>query len=257
MDNILRQICIDACQRELDALPSEEELHDIHIFSSRFEKKMNSLIHSGISDSADSISKKDPAEETASFRHPTILHFGLRRRNLQTVQNSLKNHIPRRRLILIAILTAVLLALCACSLMVNSYFTAQKHKTHSEIIFSKDAVSEDIDSFTVIEPPVPEGYEKVDESGMGGYYRALYENKNGLYIDYSQHLPITSKGLTINTEFGITEKIMVGHYSGLHFQGSYTEENIFWSDGYYAYILGGTCDYETILKIAEDMMRGK
>ena len=257
MDSLLRQACIDACQRELDALPSEEELLDIHTFSSRFEKKMNDLIQNASHFNTDGNSEKHAMAETEYPDKLFSLPFGLHRKNRRTIQSGPQKRPSRRRLILLVILTAVLLAFCACAVIVNSYFTAQKHTTHSQIIFTDDAVSEDTDSFTVIEPPIPEGYEKVDESGLSDYYRALYKNDDGLYIDYSQHLPATSKGLVINTEFGITEEITLGHYSGLHFQNPGSEENLFWSDGHYAYILGGTCDYDTILKMAEAMMKEK
>ena len=115
MDHILRQVCIDACQKELDALPSEDTLLDIHTFSPRFEKKISSLLQNAARFSMDNNSDSDFMTEAKNAGHRAIVHFGSRRKNRRTVGNHPRKQIPRRRLILIAILTAVLLAFCACA----------------------------------------------------------------------------------------------------------------------------------------------
>ena len=110
MDSLLRQVCIDACQKELDALPSEDILLDIHTFSPQFEKKINDLLQNASRFNTDGNSEKDIMSETKSSNHPAAAHFGSRRENRRTVRSRPQKQIPRRRLILIAILTAVLLA---------------------------------------------------------------------------------------------------------------------------------------------------
>lgn len=220
MNNTFREACIDACLRQLEELPSEEELTGIHTFSRGFEKKMELLI---------SAVENEELRERQDIR-PS------RRRRLSSP--------ARRRLKLIAILAAALLLLCACATAVL-HFTVEKYDDRLDVIFSKKSD----DGIVFRTPAIPEEYEMAQEYSSEYIYWGDYRYKDEL-ITYYQY-SIKYERYSFDTEFSDPQNIKIGTYNGIRFQMG-PEECIFWTDEKYGYLLTGTCDYEFLLKIAED-----
>ncbi len=158
-----------------------------------------------------------------------------------------------------ALLVAALIAL-----MVIGAVTAYA-LTHPEIIYNiKKSFTEwtfhfqqaDPDSmteeFVPIKPETPEGFEKIDEEYIPEQmYSLQYENEKGEIISYDQN-EARSLGLTISAEGDIYRDIEIKGCRGLvYHQGN--DWSIIWDNGYYLFTVGGNCDYDILLKMAESI----
>lgn len=158
-----------------------------------------------------------------------------------------------------ALLVAVLIAL-----MVIGAVTAYA-LTHPEIIYNikktftewtfhfqqtdPDSITEE---FVPIKPETPEGFEIVSEEIVPEtLYMIQYTDDEGRMITYDQS-EIKSLGLTISAAGDVYKEIEINNYKALVYHDS-NEWNIIWDNGYYLFTVGGNCDYDILLKMAESI----
>jgi len=111
----------------------------------------------------------------------------------------------------------------------------------------------------VYQPVIPEGFKIADEKLSTDdditVFEVTYVSNENSEIYYREIPGITENyfGIKID-DANQNENIKIGEYSGEHFSnddGSYNV--ILWTDGYSLFSIEGDCDYETLLKMAENL----
>ena len=244
LEYLIKEACLEACKREMSALPTEEDprVQDI-TFSKGFENNMNRLITDIRSGRFQHIYAKK------SEVHAATRTVAGRKRPYQ-----LHNH---RKLKLIAIAAAMLLVLCACAatyIAIEMYIHTDED--HTDITFGTGSLSAGADAdqrFQVLKPDIPKGYEITYENldDNGHYTLEMYNKENNTSIGYTQYVPDNSSA-AINTEFSGHDEITINGLKGIRYEppGS---TGYLWSDDSYVYIISGNCDEKLLLHMAESV----
>lgn len=108
------------------------------------------------------------------------------------------------------------------------------------------------EEFRYIKPTVPEEYKIVREEKLGEFdqYDIEYHNDEGKIIVYAQMGHIENMGMSIDNEDNNFHKVKINGFEG-YATSKKGNNSLYWSDGFYFYILTGTCD----MKVLEDISK--
>ncbi|MBR1989086.1 MAG: DUF4367 domain-containing protein [Firmicutes bacterium] len=227
MDSNLKLALGDALTREYAWIDEINPAELDYQFSPEFEVKMQKLI------------------EELSNNERKYVHVG---------------HHRIKRALLIAIVAVMLLGLVACAVVLTKP-TIVWNETQNDASGTLDITfdiqyPEDTEiptEFEPVKPKRPWGY-RIDSTEMlsSSTFRIHYKNSKGKEIIYTQEGNISSMHIGIDNEEALFTEIMINGHKG--FSSSKLGNNaLTWSDGIYLYDIIGTCDMETIEKMARSI----
>lgn len=213
-------IAFDMYSKKLcESLPTDEELKDI-TFSETFEKKMQKLI---------SAQKKS--------------YFYL----INTVGK-------RVAIIVLAImisLTATTFGVKAIRETVIEFITETFAKFTNIIVQSDDPDNTHVELVKSEPQYIPDGYTVDTILDSGGMYRIIYNNEEGVPINYNQKISFRTV-LNINTEDVDYEEININSLDGIKYVKNGINTVVF-ADDTYMYTINGQVSFDEIIKMAESI----
>ena len=156
----------------------------------------------------------------------------------------------------VAIAAVIVLMLATASTVVAvvkpEIFYSIKEKIISwDITFEKNDAEKSA-GFEYIKPPVPDGYQLVEEEKGDGFYWLTYENEEGLTIDYEQYPP-EGTNISIDSEQATPEKEMIGYQEIILWEKDKAAQIVFTDDNY-VYCIGGNCGMDVIHDVVVKMI---
>lgn len=169
-----------------------------------------------------------------------------------------RHHI--RRALLIAIVAIMMLGLVACAVVLTKpdiiWNETQNDASGTLDITFDIEYPEDTEiptEFECIKPKKPLGYKITQNAQISSFtYQISYKNSKGKVIYYTQKGNISSIGLALDNEDADFREITINGHKGYAYS-KLGNNAITWSDGIYLYDIGGTCDMETIEKMAQSI----
>lgn len=217
-NRIFKDAVLKAYQLDMEELPKEEELNDIHVFSEEF---------------IDNIKKIDKYAKHKYF--------------------SIKGKMIRgTTAIAISIFMVLSVSLSVESIrtpLINYVVTA--YEKYSSIIFKND---EDKALPTTIEENyiltyIPQDYKLIDETNLVNIRELAYVDSVGNYLVFEQYT-VDNMDMTIDTEGVEIKKVQINSYEGI----LYTNKEIttvIWNNGRYGFSIYGKLNEDLIIEMAK------
>ena len=227
MDSNLKLALGDALAREYARTSEIDPAELNHQFSPEFEKKMQELI------------------DTLDRNERRYVHIGHRR---------------IRRALLVAVVAVMLLGLVACTVVLTkpsvSWNETQNDTSGTLDITFDVEYPEDAEVSTEFEPVKPKkpwGYKIISKEILStSTFRVTYEKNSGEIIMYTQNGDISSMSIGIDNEDALFIETTINGHRG-YACTKLGNNALTWSDGIYLYDIIGTCDMETIEKMAQSI----
>lgn len=219
-DEFLYKYIPAAEKSAMDAIPKEDELN--HTFSKKFQRKMKALVD---------------YERRGTFGRAAV-RFG---RAAAAV------------LLIVFLLNTVLVVGVAAYR--EKFFEMIQTVTEKYTAFTVD-VDDDapVTELIPIQPPyIPEGFELVEQFNDAINYDLVYQDLEGREIYYSQSV-VTTSAVHIDTEDAAVQQILIGDCMVYVVVEDGTTQ-LHWFDGDYRFLVIGNADYESILAVAEGIVR--
>lgn len=164
-----------------------------------------------------------------------------------------------RRALLVAAVAVMLLGLVACAVVLTKpsikWNEIQNDDSGTLDITFDVEYPEDIEiptEFEPVKPKKPWGYKVTKEQLSSLSLHVTYENRKGQIIMYSQDGNIESMSVGLDNEDAIFFETTINGYKGYSYS-KLGNNALSWSDGVYFYNIIGTCDMETIEKMAQSI----
>lgn len=219
-DEFLYKYIPAAEKSTMDAIPKEDELN--HTFSKKFQRKMKALVD---------------YERRGTFGRAAV-RFG---RAAAAV------------LLIVFLLNTVLVV--SVDAYREKFFEMIQTVTEKYTAFTVD-VDDDapVTELIPIQPPyIPEGFELVEQFNDAINYDLVYQDLEGREIYYSQSV-VTTSAVHIDTEDAAVQQILIGDCMVYVVVEDGTTQ-LHWFDGDYRFLVIGNADYESILAVAEGIVR--
>jgi len=225
-DNMLKQALEICLEQRIASLPDQEELKNIHIFSSQFENKMNKLIR-------------------------------LQRKPYYSMINTVGKKVALIIITIFIALTTTVLSVDALRNGIFNFFIDVYEKF--SVIFTDKSFSNDNDQIksiqTIYLPQyIPDGFMLTLEENhvIGLKYR--YENPDKNFIVFEQLL-ISMKTI-MDTEDRQIEEINTDKFKGIFYLEKELN-NLFWDNGEYCFKLSSSISKNELIRIAESVVSEK
>lgn len=164
-----------------------------------------------------------------------------------------------RRALLVAVVAVMLLGLVACAVVLTkpsiTWNETQNDASGTLDITFDVEYPEDTEiptEFEPVKPKKPWGYKITKEQLSSFSLHMTYENRNGQTIMYSQDGNLESIGIGLDNEEAIFFETTINGHKGYSYS-KLGNNALSWSDGIYFYNIIGTCDMETIEKMAQSI----
>lgn len=218
-DEMLREALIIYMDKEMEEIPSDEELKGYQTFSPEFEKKMEALI------------------KKSSKKYISINRFRVRKSMAAAA--------------LIIVVFSAFMSVEAIRVPVIK-LSEKIYTEFSEILFNNEKNIDTPDKIEEIYVPsyIPEGYTLEEENNMTSMNIMVYSNQQEQVIFVDQYT--LSVSMAVDTEGITTEEITVNGRVGI----IYTKKGlttIIINDNRYAYLISGYESREEIIRIAESL----
>lgn len=223
-DSKLTQALILNLDQEINEYERNQKSEPAHLFSSHYQRKKKQILRlaeKGILGNA-------PALQSRRFRF-------------------------RRTAVLIAAIVAVLAAATAAAAIVKPevFYIIKEKITNWTITF--DNSSTEKPAFAYIKPPVPEGYQIIDETKGPDFYYLTFRNESGQEISYDQNDP-DSVSISIDSEQTTPKKesiegveVIISEHDGI--------AQIMYTDNRYVYVIDGNCEKDVLYNIVKEMIK--
>lgn len=227
MDNNLKLALGDALIREYIWIDELDPAELTHQFSPEFEAKMQELI--------DSLDRNERR----------YVHIGHRR---------------IRRALLVAIVAIMLLGLVACAVVLSKpliTWNETQNDTSGTLDITFDVeYPEDAEiptEFEPVKPKKPWGYKIISEQMHSSTnFQIIYKNLADKEIHYTQKGNVANLNFSLDNEDAIFFETTINGHKGYAYS-KLGNNALTWSDGIYLYDIIGTCDMETIEKMAQSI----
>lgn len=158
----------------------------------------------------------------------------------------------RRTLLLVAAIVVVLAAVTTVTAIVKPeiIYIIKEKITNWTVTFDDDSSQRTV--FTYIKPPVPEGFQLVDETKGADYYYLTYQNEIGQIISFDQNDP-DSVSISIDSEQSTPERETIGETEVILWEHGDSAQ-IIYTDERYAYTISGNCGKEILFDIVRRMI---
>ena len=209
-------------EKQLSVLPSQEELENIHRFSSAFEQKMKKLI-----------------------------------RNQKKPYYMMINTIGKRVAIVIIVIFITLMTTVFCVKALRNdvlNFFIEIHKKFSIIFFDNNtpdaSITMKIDK-VYVPAYIPDGFALTSKTDSGIIVRYEYSDSEDNQLFFEQMILLSK--IAIDTENRKSEEVDVNGNLGIcFFEKEYN--NLIWDDGTYGYHLISTLNIDVMIKVAESII---
>ena len=209
-------------EEEIAMMESELSHSENHIFSTRFENRLN-------------VWKK------------------ISRRNHISI-----GRIRLTRLAACILIAATILVLAGCGLLISKLVVKWNEMNNPvngtlDVTFDIDDPNNELEDKGFRKPKTPDGYVIVDElqdiMGLSVEYQS--DNDNTV-ISYSQDAGVDTMGLSINNSDKEFQETTVNGWKG-YMSSKKGDVFLIWSDGLYLYTLTGDCSIDILLQMAADV----
>ena len=209
-------------EEEIAMMESELSHSENHIFSTRFENRLN-------------VWKK------------------ISRRNHISI-----GRIRLTRLAACILIAATILVLAGCGLLISKLVVKWNEMNNPvngtlDVTFDIDDPNNELEDKGFRKPKTPDGYVIVDELQDIMGLSVEYQNDNdNTVISYSQDAGVDTMGLSINNSDKEFQETMVNGWKG-YMSSKKGDVFLIWSDGLYLYTLTGDCSIDILWQMAADM----
>lgn len=209
-------------EEEIAMMESELSHSENHIFSTRFENRLN-------------VWKK------------------ISRRNHISI-----GRIRLTRLAACVLIAATILVLAGCGLLISKLVVQWNEMNNPvngtlDVTFDIDDPNNELEDKGFRKPKTPDGYVIVDELQDIMGLSVEYQNDNdNTVISYSQDAGVDTMGLSINNSDKEFQETTVNGWKG-YMSSKKGDVFLIWSDGLYLYTLTGDCSIDILLQMAADM----
>lgn len=209
-------------EEEIAMMESELSHSEKHIFSTRFEKRLNIW---------NKISRRN--------------HISIGRIRLT-------------RLAACILIAATILALAGCGVLISKLVVQWNEMNNPvngtlDVTFDIDDPNNELEDKGFRKPTTPDGYIIVDElqdtTGLSVHYQ---NNNDNTAISYFQDIGVDTMGLSINNSDKEFQETMVNGWKG-YMSNKKGDVFLIWSDGLYLYSLAGDCSIDILWQMAADM----
>lgn len=219
-NTIFKDAVLKAYQLDMEELPKEEELNDIHVFSEGF---------------IDNIMKID--------RYAKYKYFSIKGKMI-------------RGTTAIAISVFIILTI---SLSVESIrtpilnFVVETYEKYSSILFKKD--SHNLLPMTIEEnyilTDIPEGYMLIEEINLNNIREFTYMDTIGNFAIFEQYT-IENMDISIDTEGVEIKEVVINSYKGILYSKKGTT-TIIWNNDRYGFSIYGKLNEDLIIEMAKSV----
>lgn len=224
-NEILKRAFIEAYERKFSNIPSDEEIAKTHTFSNKFESRMRKL------------------QKKSKIKYVYIFNIQFRRA---------------------AVMAVCVLIMFTASLSIEAVrtpifnFCVSVYEKFSSVFFVSDEGGE-LSAPTTLEvlyspDNIPDDYILIEEITDIVSRILIYANADGDEVEFQQN--ILSIRMIIDTEGVTTEEILINANEGIFFSNKGIN-NILWYDNQYSYIVKGSIDKNSLLRIAESIKAEK
>ena len=209
-------------EEEIAIMESEISHSENHIFSTRFENRLN-------------VWKK------------------ISRRNHISI-----GRIRLTRLAACILIAATILVLAGCGLLISKLVVKWNEMNNPvngtlDVTFDIDDPNNELEDKGFRKPKTPDGYVIVDELQDIMGLSVEYQNDNdNTVISYSQDAGVDTMGLSINNSDKEFQETTVNGWKG-YMSSKKGDVFLIWSDGLYLYTLTGDCSIDILLQMAVDV----
>ena len=209
-------------EEEIAMMESELSHSENHIFSTRFENRLN-------------VWKK------------------ISRRNHISI-----GRIRLTRLAACILIAATILVLAGCGLLISKLVVKWNEMNNPvngtlDVTFDIDDLNNELEDKGFRKPKTPDGYVIVDELQDIMGLSVEYQNDNdNTVISYSQDAGVDTMGLSINNSDKEFQETTVNGWKG-YMSSKKGDVFLIWSDGLYLYTLTGDCSIDILLQMAADV----
>ena len=209
-------------EEEIAMMESELSHSENHIFSTRFENRLN-------------VWKK------------------ISRRNHISI-----GRIRLTRLAACILIAATILVLAGCGLLISKLVVKWNEMNNPvngtlDVTFDIDDPNNELEDKGFRKPKTPDGYVIVDELQDIMGLSVEYQNDNdNTVISYSQDAGVDTMGLSINNSDKEFQETTVNGWKG-YMSSKKGDVFLIWSDGLYLYTLTGDCSIDILLQMAVDV----
>ena len=209
-------------EEEIAIMESEISHSENHIFSTRFENRLN-------------VWKK------------------ISRRNHISI-----GRIRLTRLAACILIAATILVLAGCGLLISKLVVKWNEMNNPvngtlDVTFDIDDPNNELEDKGFRKPKTPDGYVIVDELQDIMGLSVEYQNDNdNTVISYSQDAGVDTMGLSINNSDKEFQETTVNGWKG-YMSSKKGDVFLIWSDGLYLYSLTGDCSIDILWQMAADM----
>lgn len=209
-------------EEEIAMMESELSHSENHIFSTRFENRLN-------------VWKK------------------ISRRNHISI-----GRIRLTRLAACILIAATILVLAGCGLLISKLVVKWNEMNNPvngtlDVTFDIDDPNNELEDKGFRKPKTPDGYVIVDELQDIMGLSVEYQNDNdNTVISYSQDAGVDTMGLSINNSDKEFQETTVNGWKG-YMSSKKGDVFLIWSDGLYLYTLTGDCSIDILLQMAADV----
>ena len=209
-------------EEEIAIMESEISHSENHIFSTRFENRLN-------------VWKK------------------ISRRNHISI-----GRIRLTRLAACILIAATILVLAGCGLLISKLVVKWNEMNNPvngtlDVTFDIDDPNNELEDKGFRKPKTPDGYVIVDELQDIMGLSVEYQNDNdNTVISYSQDAGVDTMGLSINNSDKEFQETTVNGWKG-YMSSKKGVVFLIWSDGLYLYTLTGDCSIDILLQMAADV----
>ena len=209
-------------EEEIAMMESELSHSENHIFSTRFENRLN-------------VWKK------------------ISRRNHISI-----GRIRLTRLAACILIAATILVLAGCGLLISKLVVKWNEMNNPvngtlDVTFDIDDPNNELEDKGFRKPKTPDGYVIVDELQDIMGLSVEYQNDNdNTVISYFQDIGVDTMGLSINNSDKEFQETMVNGWKG-YMSNKKGDVFLIWSDGLYLYTLTGDCSIDILWQMAADV----
>ena len=209
-------------EEEIAMMESELSHSENHIFSTRFENRLN-------------VWKK------------------ISRRNHISI-----GRIRLTRLAACILIAATILVLAGCGLLISKLVVKWNEMNNPvngtlDVTFDIDDPNNELEDKGFRKPKTPDGYVIVDELQDIMGLSVEYQNDNdNTVISYSQDAGVDTMGLSINNSDKEFQETTVNGWKG-YMSSKKGDAFLIWSDGLYLYTLTGDCSIDILWQMAADV----
>ncbi len=169
-----------------------------------------------------------------------------------------------RRGLAVALIALMMISACGIvyamgNVIINwTTVKSEEGKDNLSVWFEAENTEGTVFEKALYKPQVPEGMTEISEDYYPEalLYNVEYRTSDDKIIKYIEAIGVTDEGkyFGVKVEGMLVEEVMVGECSGTHYYDGDTNENtLLWTDGSTLFALSGEMDYETMVKMAENL----